>query len=329
MSTPEKKPQPSADALASRLKESLQRRRFSRTRILLVVLALAVGFLGYATWTLFQDRGPIVPLSLIALCTVVNHDEVPEARAVLVSPEGSSARRAGLEVLFQETKPPAPPGVLREQKAATDRNGYAQVTWPLAAETRAADFRARYVDVRQRKGSEDIGRIYAWPRATAIVIVEVETALAEPPRDTGAHFAPIAPSPLPGAGEALTALREEAHFVYLLAMTDSWLSARRLRLWVEDRFAGKPGLPAGPVLGRLDSASTTPADTRRAALAELRRHFAGPLLAVVRHSEAFDTYIKGGADVLWLGPQAPPGRPQAPGWAELPDQARKILAKKS
>jgi hypothetical protein len=323
-------PQPDSAALARQLKQSLQRSRFRRQRIVLLCALVVAGLLGAMAWSVYYPSGDIA-VSVIALTSVGNTSEVGLARAVLVAPDvdGGASRRGGYEVIFLDPAPP--PGAMpRRAQAVTDRAGYAQVSWPMPDKSPVATFRARHIDPRQRRGSEGDGRIYRWPREAAILLIEVEGLLADPPPEAR-PLAPVQAAAPGGALEALSSLPPEVQVVYLLPATEGWLPARRLRAWVEERFGDGTGLPAGPVLGKLDfPTARTGADIRPAAVALLRERFTGQLAALVQRADAVSAYRDKNVPVLWFGEAAPPLEvPRAAAWSDVPAMVRRALAKKS
>lgn len=323
MSTPQQ-PRPDVDGLTRGLQQSLRRRRFRRTRVILIIASLAIAALALVFWSMYQDRGPVAPLTVIALDTLVSCDQTAHARAVLVVPESAERvpRRSGQEVIFQTT---APGEGVREQKAVSGAGGYAEVPWPLSKGATTASFRARHVDVARRQGNASDAHVYCWPRASAVLLVEIEQLLVEPPPPTGRFHAPIVPVGPPGAGDALASLGPDVRILYLLASTESPVTMLRLRDWVASRFGAAPGLPPGPILSQLDfpEGGTAP----QLSVALVRRHFSGPLAALVRRREAAAAYGDLDVPALWVGPQAPAGLAQVPSWPEVPDKVRHFLQK--
>jgi hypothetical protein len=321
-------PKPNADALAQRLQESLRRRRFRPWRIGALVFVAALLAAAALAWSLFHER-PVLALQVVALASVVAAGEPAQARAVLVTAEAPDAPvpGAGHDMIFL---PPAPPGATPvPEKTVTDREGYAAMRWPLPAAAREVSFLARHVDVRRRRGSTDSGHIYVWPRASVLLLLDVEEVLADVPAAWGRDPFAVALPLRPGAAEALHTLRDEIHIVYLCPASASWLRFLRLRSGVEALFESQLPLPRGPVFGRLDFARADSADgVRRAAVAELRRHFDAPPLAVVNQTASLTLYQELGVRTLWLGP-APPAAPLAPAatWRDFPTAARRLLAK--
>jgi hypothetical protein len=321
MATPDT-PRPDLDVLARRLQASLQQRRFRPWRILGLVLVAAIGVLAFAAWSLYRDRPDTLPLQVLALDSVANEAEIPRARAVLAVPGEGSRSVAGQDVVFLDMAGTLRPGQgPRQEKTRTDRRGVAEVEWPVPKGTAEADFLVRYINVRHRHGTNDRGHVFVWPKTGALLLVEVSDLLSA----AGAPGVAQAPSLQADAVMALSELRDDVHLVYLVPEPVAWLPARQLRLTVEARWLGRPGLPAGPIWSVVDFPSTD--HVRQAAIKTLREHFDGPLVAIARRADSAQAYQAVQASIVWLGADAMPNMGQAPTWANVPNAVRSSMKK--
>jgi hypothetical protein len=332
MSSPDP-PSAKAEQLADSLRTSLRRQRFRPRLIALAVLTLALLGLAALAWWVYRDRGETPPLKLLALDTLVNDVQTPRVRARLVGADldAPPANRARQEVVFQDVPAGERAGAaLRQEKTATDADGFAVLDWPLPPGTSRAEFRARYIDARQRKGDQDNGRLFAWPKGSTLLLLDVEGVLAEVPR--APRRSPLPPEliPLAGPDTALERLKDEVRVIYLTARAETWQLCRHRRSWVEKRFAAGPSLPAGPIWGRADfAAASDAAEVRQAAVELLRHHFDGPLLAMHSDAAAVPVYQKLDVPSLWFGAAEPPAElPRAQRWADVPGAVRIVRGKK-
>ncbi len=217
-------------ALARQLKDSLAHRRPRPWKLVLATLAGSVLMLVLLAWWLYPGPKPAL-LQIIALDVVCPPDETPHARAQLFAPpEDKEQRRLrGYTVVFHE--PPlllAPDVHRREVVAKTDERGQASVEWPVdGAHT---EYKVRHIDVEQRRGSRDDGRIFVWPKKAPLLIVDADETLIA---DTLDEQAP----------KTLTkAANDGWHIVYLSLTSAQPLEFRKARGWIEEPSK----LPKGP-----------------------------------------------------------------------------------
>jgi hypothetical protein len=313
-----------ADALARRLQASLRGDRPRPWRIiLLALLASCVALAGLAWWLYPRPDPP--PLQVLALDAVTAAGETPRARARLFLPPDADApaRLRGQALVFLEGRVILTPGAVpREQKVTADAGGYGEAEWPLT-DGGPAEFLVRHVDARQ--GSMDRARLFAWPRASRVVLVDAETALPHVPTDRWRHVDPAGVAPRPGAAEALQGLRKDGWQVaYVAAASAPPVEFQTVRGWLDRHFTTPPALPAGPVFGRASVAEDSTADavwqeTGR----DLRQRFTGELAAVVDRPGPAAAARALGAQVVWLGGEAaPPGARPAAAWGDVPAAVR-------
>lgn len=316
---------PSADELGRKLQGSLSRRRFSAMRIILAALVVSVLLLGgLALW--LYPRAPEPALQAIALDGAFRTGTPPVARARLLplADAGEDVRLGGRVVVFVAGGPPRPGEPPHEVKTESDERGWARADWPAPAGAGPAEYLARHVDIRNRRGSTDRGRLFVWPKESTIVLIDIEEALAEaaPPHwnaDTVEHVKLRA-----GAAEALRQFaKENVRVALLAAAAPTWPEFGRVRTWAERRLG-----PPGPVFGRLSFAEVASTDAaRRAAVAALREQFDGPLLAVAALAPTALAYRDLKVRPLWLGADDPPlDIPRAATWSDVPAQLRKLAA---
>jgi hypothetical protein len=302
MSDP-KPPAPKADALARQLKDSLAHRRPRPWKLVLATLAGSVLMLVLLAWWLYPGPKPAL-LQIIALDVVCPPDEAPHARAQLFAPpEDKEQRRlGGYTVVFHE--PPlllAPDVHRREVVAKTDERGQASVEWPVdGAHT---EYKVRHIDVEQRRGSRDDGRIFVWPKKAPLLIVDADETLIADKLDVQAP-------------KTLTkAANDGWHIVYLSLTSAQPLEFRKARGWIEEHSK----LPKGPVLGRKHfSDEETIEQARHDVLKQLQGQFQGALLAVVRSAESARVCQEVDMRAIVVGGAAAPAQVHAPTWADVP-----------
>jgi hypothetical protein len=321
-------PDRKVEQLAHGLRAALRQRRFRPARLILGTLALGAVTLAVVLWSVYYRGGETPRLQLLALDDMVHEGQTPRARARLVALDTPIAPRlSGQDVVFLD--PRAADATPRQGKTTSDAQGFAALDWPLPAGASSTEFQARYIDARHRRGNDGTAHLFVWPRGSVLLLVEVDSVLAEPLRAGGHALEPQVLVPRPGAESALDKLREEVHVVYL-STAEKLILSRLQRSFVETRFDAQPSLPAGPIFGQADFAeAASTAAIRRSTLARLRRDFDGPLLAVANDRAAVTFYQEEQVRVLWLGADAPDAAlPRAATWAEVPAVVRQQVAKK-
>jgi hypothetical protein len=126
----------------------------------------------------------------------------------------------------------------------------------------------------------------------------------------------------PGGSEALKAAQDKHGYqiVYLALENTPAKEYRRVRTWIELKGEPPDALVQGPVLGRMRYADTdNVAAARKALVGQVRQRFTGPLVAVVRTSEAAEQYLALGIRPIAMGGgDFPQGVTPIKTWAELP-----------
>jgi hypothetical protein len=295
----ERKPIP--EEMVARLRAGARKRRpwtAATWVILFILLAVPAGLLAWIFW----PRSPPVPLVLTAYDQVGERGQAVVCRARLETrdPARADVDLAGREVTFEQIAFALP----REQKAklkvATQAGGLAEAEWVVPEKLPQIEFTARHVEADQRDETSDKGRLFGWPRATKVLLVDV-TALAragdqlwqQTVRDQPLHA---------GAATALRAA-QSAKFAVAYLATEPQRAVRyhQVRNWIERSAVGPKGIPDGPVLGRLSvGGSGSAADLAKAVVEHLKR-FDGPLVVLAGQEQTAEAYRAAGARVLRLG----------------------------
>ncbi len=188
-------------------------------------------------------------------------------------------------------------------KAKAQADGVATAEFTAPADLSRFDFSVLFVQPDRRAESTDQARVFAWPRQTRIVLVDM-AALT----DVGVNLweqGPLTDAPLlPGAARVLQSARKSGFAVaYLAVVPERALRYRYLRSWLERRSTAVPqsGLPYGPLLGRL---SVEPSADANRAVAALLQRFAGPHVVLVRQPDTGAAYRNAGLKTLAVGPGA-------------------------
>src|SRR5438876_11411009 len=124
---------PKAEALASKLKESLSKRRIKPWKAVLAALVASVVVLALLTYG-FYPRPQPAPLQIMALDIVCTADETPQARAQLLTPPDDAAPRrlSGHTIVFHEPRLPLPGADQpREVVTSSDARGQAAIEWSV------------------------------------------------------------------------------------------------------------------------------------------------------------------------------------------------------
>ena len=291
-------PADKVDALAKQLQTSLQRRR-PRPWLLVVAITLAaIGLLVLLAWWLYK---PVAAprLEVIALDVVAAVDESPRLVAQLALPDDDEQSLSGIrgrECVFAIRG--------REDKAVSDADGQATASWPPFEKPGDELISVRYVDVRNKQGSADQGRLFIWQRGCRILLVDVAETLAQvkPEEWAAKHGADI--SARADAARALQAADKGGYRVGYLAHTSSMLEYRKIRGWVGANRPATDRFPTGPVLPSADSV-------------DLMERF-GDVTVVLRTADAAKAASSAGAHVIVLDPAVKlAGVRSVPGWSDV------------
>jgi hypothetical protein len=205
------------------------------------------------------------------------------------------------------------------QKTKTQSGGVAGADWVVPEKVPESGFLVRYLSPDRRSGAGDQARLFAWPRATKVLLVDL-AALAPEGTKVWEKESALGLPLQPGAAAALKSAKSAKFAVaYLATEPDRALTYQQVRRWVE-RSVSAPQegarIPNGPVLGRLSVGEGPPAaDWPKAVVAHFKR-FNGPLVVLTGQQQTAEAYGAAGARALVLGQ----GRL---GWGDV----AKVLAK--
>ncbi len=323
MDQPQRIPAQRVDSMASQLKGSLQRRRPRPWLIVGGALLAAIALLVLLAWWLY-DQPALPRLEVVVFDAVAAPDEPARVAAQLAFPRPGDLPQsllAGRDLVFLNLKAAMMPGQQGHQvKTASDAEGRAVVDWPAPAAGKSETIIVRYVDVRQKHGSSDQATLFAWAKDRKILLVDVDEALYQKP-PAPAPDAPADNVAPPAAAQALREAERRGYRIgYLAAASASPLEYRVVRGWVTGQWAGKDGLPIGPVLGRRDYPSSIDADqARRERLDDLRQRLGTNVTFVTRTAFAAGAATANQLRAIVIEPgENVPGAMRVRGWAEVP-----------
>jgi len=305
------------DELTMRLRAAARKKRpwtWLGLVITFVIVAVPLGLFAWWVWPR-PVPPPLIVLTFDAL-GLPGEELVLRARLEPKEEDAAGAILEGWDIVFEEV-PPRPGGPARSEKTTSDANGEATVSWSFRGKEPVADYIVRYLGDRKRKGGEDRGRVYLRAVDTALVLVDVDSALATASEDQWRKKKIGEIAPLAGAGDALRAARDKGSQVVYLALTPerAWLY-RKMRSWVESKVAGQDAFPAGPVLGR-SSYDQDAAAARHSLLGAIKTSFRGPLRVVTSADEMVAAAQAQGIKTILLGKEAvPAGVTAAKSWAD-------------
>jgi hypothetical protein len=264
-----------------------RRRPWTVGSCLLTLLLLAVP-LGLLVWWLWP-RSPPPRVGVIAFDQVAVQGGSVTCRAQVIpaEPVEPGAELSGHELRFALRLPGKNvPEKGAQQDAVTQADGSAAVNLVPPGQVSRLDLLVLPVaDPKLR----DRARIFAWPRQTRILLVEV--AALPPTRD---KLRPQAAQALHKAQTAKFAVG------YVAIRAEGAVGYSKVRNELEAGTAGPGGIPDGPVLGRLSVGGNVTADGPAAVLAHLSG-FGGPVVVLVHDREAEKAYRAAGARVLRVG----------------------------
>ncbi len=296
----ERKPIP--EEMVARLRAGARKRRpwtALTWLILLLFLAIPAGLLAWILW----PKPPPAALVLTAYdqVGVSGRGVVCRARLETQDPARTDVDLAGREVTFEQIAFGLPKGQAARFTVSTQAGGLAVVTWAIPPAVPQLEYTARHVEEDRRSENSDRARLFGWPQAAKVLLVDV-TALAavgdklweqKSVRDVSLHA---------GAASALRAARAAKFAVaYLATDPERAVRYRQVRNWVERSAVGPQGIPDGPVLGQLSvGGSVTATDLARATVEHLKR-FDGPLIVLAGRQHTAEAYRAAGARVLRVG----------------------------
>jgi hypothetical protein len=295
------KPRPDADAFAAKLRQSVRRRR-PWTPLGVALTLLVVGApLALAAWW-FWPQARVPELIVVAFDEVGVADRPVELRAATEPQDGSDVRWGERDLLFEELPHAGAGASPRVLLLHTDARGLGGVVWAFPVAAAPAEVRISYVDKQARPPWSDTshGRVFSWPTASKLLVVDVDPTLKDA-KDLAAAATALA-----------VANRAGWKIVYLAVGGDRPLAYRKLREWALEAIGRQTApLPDGPVLARTKFFEGVPdVAARKEVLAALRRDFRGPVAYV---------FVDGSLKVQTIGPDGTlPDPPQAAGeWAKL------------
>jgi hypothetical protein len=304
-------PPPSPEELARRLKTNLAKERPRSTRYALVALAVVVMALSGLAWYLRPQPEP-------GRWTVVAFDDwsLPgqsasrHARLEPLTSEATGSSPRGLELFFRGVNEPETAFV----KVAADAQGEAAT--PAKADE-SGGFVVLYLGPQRKYKAEDQARIFRFEPATRLLVVDVEEAVAELPKEGWGTRNPQSVSPKREAVDELAKLTKQGfRVVYCSRRIETAKDYQRVRSWTEQHRAS--GLPEGPVLGMIPADKETPSAAGQRLLADLRKRWPGPLFLAVGSEEGASAGKAAGITTYLLGDAAPPqGVFAAKTWPEL------------
>lgn len=313
--TPKKK----SDALTLLAKVGADKRR---RRPLLVFVALGIVLAVLVAAALWRFGPAPVPrvYEFVAYDQAARPDQAAALRAQLVplDPDERGADLSGLEVQFVD------PATGQPVNAVTDRSGAASAELRFAE---AAEYplvvTLRYLgDQRRRHHAVDGGYVFVWPADTALLVVDLDHGLF----DTGAEALRSSSEPnlLPRA-DAAAALREaqKKYRVVYLSAADEPETYRKLAKLIRQIGDPETSLPLGPLLGWAGyPAAADETAFRQAAIADLKKRYAGTAVGVTGRADVARLYHAAGLRTFLLGDgaDAPEGVAAVASWNELAKQ---------
>ena len=318
----DKKPSPTAEALARQLQETLRQKRPHWVRWVPLVAVVLFGTMGLLVWALYPAPDP-PPMTVTALDTLAVAGQPATVRAYL-DPEKEEAKvgsLAGLPAIFWAEPIDAPADNAVRHKVVSDEHGHATATLEPGTAP-VAPFRIRQTVVsKKQKSPEDRAHIHVLPQDAPLLLVDVEDTLADLDVALWTKTNPLNIAARPGAADALRAARSRHKFAvaYLAVAPSLAKEYRRVRGWITVKTVEPRGLPDGPVLGRLRYDGGSVGAARQALLGDLRQRFTGPLVAVVRTAEAAEQCLKCDIRAIAMGDgDFPEQVTRIKGWDELP-----------
>jgi hypothetical protein len=313
MNEPTKIPPDKVDALAERLQTSLKRGRPRTWLVVVAATCVAIGLLALLAWWLYKPtQAP--RLEVIALDAVAAVEKQSRVAALLALPDRGEYPASVLrdhECVFEIGG--------KQVKAQSDAKGRAAIDWGPIDKPAVEAIAVRYVDVRNKQGSADQAKLFAWPAGSKVLVVDVVETLAqiEPERWASTHGADIPPRP--DAARVLQQAERNNWRVAYLAVTDGALDYRKVRGWIGAPRPAADRFPAGPVLGNRDFDVENGADkVRQDRVKDLVDQFGGDVTLVTRSQDAASAGKSAGARVIVLDPAIKmPGVRSVPGWSDV------------
>ena len=302
MNEPTKIPPDKVDALAERLQTSLKRGRPRTWLVVVAATCVAIGLLALLAWWLYKPtQAP--RLEVIALDAVAAVEKQSRVAALLALPDRGEYPASVLrdhECVFEIGG--------KQVKAQSDAKGRAAIDWGPIDKPAVEAIAVRYVDVRNKQGSADQAKLFAWPAGSKVLVVDVVETLAQIDAEQWPtmHGADI--HPRPDAARALQQAEKHDYRVVYLAVTESALEYRKARGWIGAPRPAADRFPTGPTL----------ASQEFAGVKDFVDRFGNAVTLVVRSQEAASAGKSAGARVIVLDPAIKmPGVRSVPGWSDV------------
>jgi hypothetical protein len=289
------------EEMATQLRASVRRQRpwtLLTCPLLLVLLAAPVALLAWWLWP--RGEPPALVVTAFDQVGEPGTKVVIRARLETLDTARTDFDLSRRDVVFEEIRLDLPKG-RGALGTASQAGGLAAVDWTVPEKVPQAAFTVRLLTPEGRSQASDRARLFGWPRATKVLLVDVAALVP-----AGAKVREKEPAlGLALQPEASAALRsaKSAQFAvaYLATEPAGALTYRKVRDWVERSAPGPQGIPDGPVLGRLSVGGDIGAtDWAKEVMAHLKR-FDGPLVVLAGQPQTAEAYRAAGARVLLVG----------------------------
>jgi hypothetical protein len=291
------------EEMATRLRASVRRQRpwtFVTCPLLVVLLAAPVVLLAWWLWP--KGEPPVLAVTAFDQVGESGAKVVCRARLETLEPARADFDLGGHELVFDESRPEG----RGAQKVTTQAGGVAGVDRTVPQGVPQSAFPVGYLTPERRSEARDQARLFGWPRATKVLLVDVAALVPagakiwEKETDLGLALQPGAAAALQSAKAAKFAV------AYLATEPARALTYQQVRNWVgrevgQRSAPGRLGIPDGPVLGRLSvGGEPSAADWPKAVVAHFKR-FDGPLVVLTGDPQTAEAYLAAGARALVVG----------------------------
>jgi hypothetical protein len=311
---PTKKVDPITMLAMAKARERQERRSVSYL-IAAAVLVAGLGVIGFFLW---PEDPPHVTLAAYDAVVASGQSTVLCAR---VEPENKdkAPKLGGLELWYQV------PASQIAQTRLTDAHGAATLDYEVP-KTKASviEFMVRHQQKDDpKKAARDQGRIFVWPGTASLLVVDIDTALAD-----GVAFLAngdnVAPTLRSGAAATLRALSGRFKVVYFTTAARGPASYARLRRWLRPVPGVQEALPDGPLLGfsvPVETGDEGSAVSRR--IEALKQSFSERSVGLTGRGEVAKLFLDAGWKAVVVGGEqaAPAGALVVQAW---PDVAREL-----
>jgi len=304
------------DALLLLAKTAIGDRRRRSWPVLLAMLAVLLIFLTVIA-SLFLRSSGLPDLILAAFDTVALPNEIVTVAARLEPREQPFAdvRLAGLPLYFQESKSPELLG-----KVATNADGLATLEPRFPEQPHPLEIIVRFPgEENRRKSAEARGRVFIWPAATQVLVIDADHVLAnvDEPKFWATNNLDV--RSLPGAAQVLQKARSKFRVVYLSGGADRVPRYNKLLAWLQRTAPASEQFPEGPLLAPASQPAVDRATFERETLKHLRVSFAGTVVGIAGRAEESEIFQQAGLKTWQLGGSgdAPKDVTAVKSWQEL------------